>query len=88
MYLLPNYPSVTLLGSVDEAFPMLSNQVKRYFEYEDPNGTVKEIWRQVSQKLPLIKLMSNRDKRVVLRDLTEPDCSCVCSNQSGVHTTL
>ncbi|KAH6763641.1 Exostosin family protein [Perilla frutescens var. frutescens] len=63
-------------------------KVKRYFEYEDPNGTVKEIWRQVSQKLPLIKLMSNRDKRIVLRDLTEPDCSCICSNKTGVRTTL
>ncbi|KAI3466930.1 hypothetical protein Pfo_023593 [Paulownia fortunei] len=63
-------------------------KVNRYFEYEDPNGTVKEIWRQVSLKLPLIKLMSNRDKRIVLRDLTEPNCSCLCSNQSGVHTTL
>lgn len=63
-------------------------KVKRYFEYEDPNGTVKEIWRQVSQKLPLIKLMSNRDKRIVLRDLTEPDCACICSNKTGIRTTL
>ncbi|XP_047949934.1 probable arabinosyltransferase ARAD1 isoform X1 [Salvia hispanica] len=63
-------------------------KVKRYFEYEDPNGTVKEIWRQVSQKLPLIKLMSNRDQRIVLHDLAEPDCSCICSNQTGVSATL
>lgn len=63
-------------------------KVKRYFEYEDPNGTVQETWRQVSQKLPLVKLMSNRDKRIVLRDLTEPDCSCICSNQTGIRTTL
>ncbi|CAI9090562.1 OLC1v1025362C1 [Oldenlandia corymbosa var. corymbosa] len=63
------------------------NEVKHYFEYEDPNGTVKEIWRQVSQKLPLVKLMINRDKRLVTRDLQEPDCSCMCSNQSGIHTT-
>ncbi|KAL2494089.1 putative arabinosyltransferase ARAD1 [Forsythia ovata] len=63
-------------------------KVKRYFEYEDPNGTVKEIWRQVSSKLPLTKLMINRDKRLVVRELAEPDCSCLCSNQSGVHTIL
>ncbi|GFP84183.1 probable arabinosyltransferase arad1 [Phtheirospermum japonicum] len=63
-------------------------KVKRYFEYEDPDGTVKEIWRQVASKLPLIKLMSNRDKRIVVRDLVEQDCACLCSNQSGVHTTL
>ncbi|GER48928.1 exostosin family protein [Striga asiatica] len=63
-------------------------KVKRYFEYEDPNGTVKEIWRQVASKLPLIKLMSNRDKRIVVRDLAEQDCSCLCSNQSRIHTTL
>lgn len=60
-------------------------QVQRYFEYEDPNGTVKEIWRQVSLKLPLIRLMSNRDKRIMIRDSKEPDCSCLCSNQSGMH---
>ncbi|CAA2998646.1 probable arabinosyltransferase ARAD1 [Olea europaea subsp. europaea] len=63
-------------------------KVKRYFEYEDPNGTVKEIWRQVSSKVPLIKLMANRDKRLVVRELAEPDCSCLCSNQSGVHAIL
>ncbi|XP_058197771.1 probable arabinosyltransferase ARAD1 isoform X2 [Rhododendron vialii] len=63
-------------------------KVKRYFEYEDPNGTVNEIWRQVSLKLPLIKLMINRDKRLVKRELPEPDCSCLCSNQSGINTTL
>lgn len=63
-------------------------QVKHYFEYEDPDGTVNEIWRQVSMKLPLIKLMINRDKRLVKRELTEPDCSCICSNQSGIFNTL
>ncbi|XP_058097226.1 probable arabinosyltransferase ARAD1 [Magnolia sinica] len=62
--------------------------VKRYFEYEDPNGTVKEIWRQVSMKLPLIKLMINREKRLVQRDLPSPDCSCLCSNQSGTATNI
>ncbi|KAG2241936.1 hypothetical protein Bca52824_096222 [Brassica carinata] len=49
---------------------------------------VKEIWRQVSQKLPLIKLMSNRDKRLVLRNSTEPDCSCLCTNQTGLLTSI
>ncbi|KAL3631606.1 putative arabinosyltransferase arad1 [Castilleja foliolosa] len=63
-------------------------KVKRYFEYEEPDGTVKEIWRQVASKLPFIKLMSNRDKRIVVRDLVEQDCACLCSNQSGLHTTL
>ncbi|KAL3632333.1 putative arabinosyltransferase arad1 [Castilleja foliolosa] len=69
-------------------FQMELKKVKRYFEYEDPDGTVKEIWRQVASKLPLIKLMSNRDKRIVVRDSVEQDCACLCSNQSGVHTTL
>ncbi|KAL7210840.1 hypothetical protein ACSBR2_013834 [Camellia fascicularis] len=63
-------------------------KVKQYFEYEDVNGTVNEIWRQVSLKVPLIKLMINRDRRLVKRNLPEPDCSCLCSNQSGIHTTL
>lgn len=63
-------------------------QVKRYFEYGEPDGTVNEIWRQVSQKLPLIKLMINRDKRNVKRGMNGPDCSCLCTNQTGVITTL
>ncbi|CAA0825372.1 Probable arabinosyltransferase ARAD1 [Striga hermonthica] len=83
---------VELLRSVSpEKILEFQNELKkvvRYFEYEDPNGTVKEIWRQVASKLPLIKLMSNRDKRIVVRELAEQDCSCLCSNQSGLHTTL
>ncbi|CAN4081830.1 unnamed protein product [Withania somnifera] len=63
-------------------------KVKHYYEYEDSNGAVKEIWRQVSLKLPNVKLMINRDKRLVKRELSEPDCSCLCSNQSGIFTTL
>ncbi|KAK4564338.1 hypothetical protein RGQ29_006417 [Quercus rubra] len=63
-------------------------EVKHYFQYGEPNGTVNEIWRQVSQKLPLIKLMINRDKRLVKRELTEPDCSCLCTNQTGILTSL
>ncbi|CAL0334905.1 unnamed protein product [Lupinus luteus] len=51
-------------------------EVKRYFEYGEPNGTVNEIWRQVAKKIPLIKLMSNRDKRLVRK---EPHCSCICA---------
>uniref|UniRef100_A0A2P2LEY2 Uncharacterized protein n=1 Tax=Rhizophora mucronata TaxID=61149 RepID=A0A2P2LEY2_RHIMU len=54
-------------------------EVKQYFEYGNPNGTVNQIWHEVTQKLPLIKLMINRDKRLVQRDLTEPDCSCLCT---------
>ncbi|KAA0043171.1 hypothetical protein IC582_028860 [Cucumis melo] len=63
-------------------------KIKRYFEYTDSNGTVNEIWRQVSQKLPLIKLMINREKRVIHRDGDEPDCSCLCSNQTGIRARL
>lgn len=63
-------------------------QVKRYFEYSDPNGTVNEIWREIGQKLPLIKLMINREKRLVKRDSIEPDCSCLCTNQSTLFTSL
>lgn len=63
-------------------------KVKHYFEYEDPNGTVNEIWRQVSLKVPLVKLMINRDKRLVRRELSQPDCSCLCSNQTGTLTSL
>ncbi|KAK6931920.1 Exostosin, GT47 domain, partial [Dillenia turbinata] len=62
-------------------------KVKSYFDYEDPDGTVKEIWRQVSLKLPLVKLIINRGKRLVKRDLTESDCSCICSNQTGITST-
>ncbi|XP_057756778.1 probable arabinosyltransferase ARAD1 [Arachis stenosperma] len=58
-------------------------EVKRYFEYEEPDGTVNEIWRQVSKKLPLIKLMINREKRLLKR---EADCSCICTNQTAFRT--
>ncbi|KAG8099642.1 hypothetical protein GUJ93_ZPchr0013g37268 [Zizania palustris] len=54
-------------------------KVKHYFEYEDPNGPVNEIWRQVSSKAPLIKLSINRDKRLVERGTNGTDCSCICS---------
>ncbi|XP_047336267.1 probable arabinosyltransferase ARAD1 [Impatiens glandulifera] len=63
-------------------------KVKHYFEYEDPNGAVKEIWRQVSQKLPLIKLMINRDKRKVERELPGLDCACLCSNRTTRLETI
>nr|XP_043624121.1 probable arabinosyltransferase ARAD1 [Erigeron canadensis] len=63
-------------------------KVQHYFEYDDPNGTVNEIWRQVSLKVPLINLMINRDKRIVKRHLIEPDCSCICSNKTGINTSL
>lgn len=57
-------------------------EVRHYFEYDDPNGTVNEIWRQVSSKLPLIKLMSHRDRRLVKRDIDGPDCPSICSGQN------
>lgn len=58
-------------------------EVKRYFKYDEPDGTVNEIWRQISKKLPLIKLMINREKRLFTK---EPDCSCVCTNQTAIGT--
>nr|KYP58938.1 Exostosin-1c [Cajanus cajan] len=58
-------------------------EVKRYFEYEEANGTVNEIWRQVSKKVPLIKLMINREKRLFGK---EEECSCICTNQTAVRT--
>ncbi|KAL5731385.1 hypothetical protein ACHQM5_004118 [Ranunculus cassubicifolius] len=63
-------------------------EVKHYFEYEDPSGTVKEIWRQVSLKLPHVKLMINREKRLVRRELVEPDCSCLCTSNKTSITKL
>uniref|UniRef100_A0A0D3GSI7 Exostosin GT47 domain-containing protein n=1 Tax=Oryza barthii TaxID=65489 RepID=A0A0D3GSI7_9ORYZ len=54
-------------------------KVKHYFEYEDPNGPVNQIWHQVSSKAPLIKLLINRDKRLVERGTNGTDCSCICS---------
>ncbi|XP_015577550.1 probable arabinosyltransferase ARAD1 isoform X2 [Ricinus communis] len=63
-------------------------KVTRYFEYDNSNGTVNEIWRQVAQKLPLIRLMTNRDRRLVKRDWSQPDCSCLCTNQTGLIISL
>lgn len=59
-------------------------RVKHYFEYEDPNGPVNQIWHQVSMKAPLIKLLINRDKRLVERATNETDCSCICSTPSEI----
>ncbi|KAI9122426.1 hypothetical protein K1719_006266 [Acacia pycnantha] len=60
-------------------------EVKRYFQYGEPDGTVNEIWRQVSKKLPLIKLMINREKRLVRMD---SDCSCLCTNRTAISSNL
>ncbi|KAK1257551.1 hypothetical protein QJS04_geneDACA017785 [Acorus gramineus] len=78
----PGYLTSLLRKISDESILQYQQELKavrRYFEYEDPNGTVNEIWRQVSSKLPLIKLMINREKRLVQRDLPDSDCSCICS---------
>ncbi|XP_050232209.1 probable arabinosyltransferase ARAD1 [Mercurialis annua] len=84
--LKPGY-LVTILRSITSKqileYQKELKKVRRYFEYDNPNGTVNEVWRQVAQKLPLIRLMINRDKRLVKRDLTQPDCSCLCTNQTG-----
>ncbi|KAG6522058.1 probable arabinosyltransferase ARAD1 [Zingiber officinale] len=60
--------------------------VQHYFEYEHPNGTVNEIWRQVSSKVPQIKLMINRDKRLVQRGPDDHDCSCICSKGNATFS--
>ncbi|KAK1325851.1 hypothetical protein QJS10_CPA01g00663 [Acorus calamus] len=81
----PGYLTSLLRKISDESILQYQQELKvvrRYFEYEDPNGTVNEIWRQVSSKLPLIKLMINREKRLVQRDLPDSDCSCICSNHN------
>ncbi|KAL5840696.1 hypothetical protein ACOSQ4_013304 [Xanthoceras sorbifolium] len=63
-------------------------EVQRYFIYDHPNGTVNEIWREVSQKLPLIKFMINRHKRIVKTEPSKSDCSCLCTNQTGIISSL
>ncbi|CAA7014790.1 unnamed protein product [Microthlaspi erraticum] len=59
-------------------------EVRQYFDYTHPNGSVNEIWRQVTQKIPLIKLMINREKRMIKREANDPQCSCLCSNQTSI----
>ncbi|KAK9133479.1 hypothetical protein Scep_013007 [Stephania cephalantha] len=83
---MPGYLVKLLRGVSNErilGYQKELKKVKRYFEYDSPNGAVEEIWRQVAQKVPLTKLMINRDKRLVSRDLTEPDCACICSNRTA-----
>ncbi|XP_062188379.1 probable arabinosyltransferase ARAD1 [Phragmites australis] len=62
-------------------------KVKHYFVYEDPNGPVNEIWRQVSLKAPLIKLLTNRNKRLLDRGTNGTDCSCICSTTPSEIST-
>ncbi|EFH39797.1 hypothetical protein ARALYDRAFT_494490 [Arabidopsis lyrata subsp. lyrata] len=59
-------------------------EVRRYFDYTHPNGSVNEIWRQVTKKIPLIKLMINREKRMIKREGSDLQCSCLCLNQTGI----
>ncbi|GJN32762.1 hypothetical protein PR202_gb21287 [Eleusine coracana subsp. coracana] len=63
-------------------------KVRHYFMYEDPNGPVNEIWRQVSLKAPLIKLLTNRNKRMVERGANATDCSCICSTNPTESSTV
>eukprot|EP00262_Sarcandra_glabra_P010554 TRINITY_DN25849_c0_g1_i1.p1 TRINITY_DN25849_c0_g1~~TRINITY_DN25849_c0_g1_i1.p1 ORF type:complete len:525 (-),score=38.31 TRINITY_DN25849_c0_g1_i1:333-1709(-) len=86
----PGYLISMLRGISTEKILQYQEELKavtRYFEYEDANGTVNEIWRQVSLKIPLIKLMTHRDKRLVQRETPGLDCSCLCSNQSAAVST-
>lgn len=62
-------------------------KVKRYFEYEETDGAVNAIWRQVASKLPLVNLMINREKRLVKREVAGVDCSCICSNRNDSSAT-
>ncbi|KAK9065072.1 hypothetical protein SSX86_016455 [Deinandra increscens subsp. villosa] len=89
--LKPGYLTKLLRGVKKDRILEFQTELKKvqhYFEYDDPNGTVNEIWRQVSLKLPLINLMINRDKRIVHRHLSKPDCSCICTNQTGIRSSL
>ncbi|KVH92005.1 Exostosin-like protein [Cynara cardunculus var. scolymus] len=87
--IMPGYLVRLLKGVKMETileFQQELTKVKHYFEYDDPKGIVNDIWRQVSFKLPLIKLMINRDKRLVVN--RELDCSCLCTNQTGIQASL
>ncbi|CAH2070840.1 unnamed protein product [Thlaspi arvense] len=57
-------------------------EVRRYFDYTHCNETMNEIWRQVTQKTPLIKLMINREKQMIKTELNKEQCSCLCSNNT------
>ncbi|KAH9315466.1 hypothetical protein KI387_024093, partial [Taxus chinensis] len=57
-------------------------KVKKYFEYDEPDGAVNEIWRQVASKVPSIKMMIHREKRIIKREEAKLDCSCLCTNRS------
>ncbi|WCJ28761.1 Exostosin family protein [Euphorbia peplus] len=89
--LQPGYLVKMLRGVTKERILEYQRELKKvgqYFEYDNSNGTVNAIWHEVAQKLPLVRLMVNRDKRLVRTDLTEPDCSCVCTNQTMLTQTL
>lgn len=78
----PGYLTSTLRRISSERILEYQREIKKvrhYFEYEDPNGPVNAIWRQVSLKAPLIKLLTNRDKRLLERGTNGTDCSCICS---------
>ena len=41
----------------------------------------------MTQKVPLIKLMINGEKRMIKRESVEPECSCLCSNQTRISAS-
>ncbi|KAJ4702485.1 Exostosin family protein [Melia azedarach] len=89
--LKPGFLVSTLRGITPERileYQKELKEVQRYFIYDHPDGTVNEIWREVSLKLPLIKLMINRDKRLVRRQSSEPVCSSLCTNETGITVSL
>ncbi|KAJ7547618.1 hypothetical protein O6H91_08G095500 [Diphasiastrum complanatum] len=55
-------------------------EVRKYFEYEEPDGAVHFIWRQVQRKIPMVRLMINREKRLAEDNHSAGSCSCNCSS--------
>ncbi|CAI5490003.1 unnamed protein product [Closterium sp. Naga37s-1] len=55
-------------------------EVRHFFEWDAEDGTVNQVWRRVAAKLPAIREMIHRERRMVRGGLS--NCSMVCAARS------
>ncbi|CAI7933127.1 unnamed protein product [Closterium sp. NIES-54] len=55
-------------------------EVRHFFEWDAEDGTVNQVWRRVAAKLPAIREMIHRERRMVRGGLS--NCSMVCTARS------
>ncbi|CAI5537436.1 unnamed protein product, partial [Closterium sp. Naga37s-1] len=68
---------------MQERLPVMQQrlrEVRHFFEWDAEDGTVNQVWRRVAAKLPAIREMIHRERRMVRGGLS--NCSMVCTARS------